>query len=148
MSEPRISRITIGRLFNLGSYEHVRYELTVDVPEGQSASEVLIGVERLLQAISPNALKYCKSEMDLKRDEARLLEAFTMPEEKFRREYMGWVGTRTEIVERLRKGLEEEKDKRRKLLSLAKRARELFDDLGGASEWKDAKLDWEDSYPD
>jgi hypothetical protein len=26
----------------------------------------------------------------------------------------------------------------------SKKARELFNDLGGAAEWKDAKSDWED----
>lgn len=28
-----VTKITIGRLFNLGSYEHVRYELTVEIRE-------------------------------------------------------------------------------------------------------------------
>ena len=31
----KITKITVGRLHNLGNYEHVRYELTVEVPEGQ-----------------------------------------------------------------------------------------------------------------
>ena len=33
---PRISRIGIGRLHNLGNYEHVRYEVTVELPPGTS----------------------------------------------------------------------------------------------------------------
>ena len=48
-----VSRIVVGRLYNLGNYEHVRYELTVDVPEGRSAALALKNTLRLLKAANP-----------------------------------------------------------------------------------------------
>jgi hypothetical protein len=39
-----ITKITIGRLYNLGSYEHVRYELTAEVPQGESPATAIIGM--------------------------------------------------------------------------------------------------------
>jgi hypothetical protein len=52
-SKPSISRITVGRLYNLGNYEHVRYELTVDVPAGVKPSHALTQVMRVLKAADP-----------------------------------------------------------------------------------------------
>lgn len=54
--EPPIARVTsikIGRLHNLGNYEHVRYEIAVDVPEGASASQALKNLERVLDGLDP-----------------------------------------------------------------------------------------------
>ena len=51
--KPRVSKITIGRLYNLGNYEHVRYELAVDVPDGASAAAVFASTVRLLRAVNP-----------------------------------------------------------------------------------------------
>lgn len=51
--KPRVSRITIGRLYNLGNYEHIRYELSVDVPEGTKPSKAFIGAMRVLRAANP-----------------------------------------------------------------------------------------------
>lgn len=50
---PRISRITIGRLHNLGNYEHVRYEVTVDLPPGTSPASVLHSTEQMLNGLEP-----------------------------------------------------------------------------------------------
>lgn len=149
MSNPRISKITVGRLFNLGSYEHVRYELTVEIPEGESAVSAITGMERLLEAMNPAKLRACKSEMDLKRDEVRLQEEALMTDEEFRRRHgNSYVGTRSEYQERCRKSWQEEKERRAKIVAAQKNARQMFDDLGGAAHWKDAKLDWEDDYQD
>lgn len=42
----------------------------------------------------------------------------------------------------------EETHKRDAALARAARARKMFDDLGGAAAWKDAKLDWDSDYED
>lgn len=52
-SKPRVSRITVGRLYNLGNYEHVRYEITVDVPAGVKPSHALTQTLRVLKAANP-----------------------------------------------------------------------------------------------
>lgn len=143
-TKARISKITVGRLFNLGSYEHVRYELCVEVPEGSSASQALIGVEKILEGLNPAALRVCSSEQDLKREVARIEEAEKLTDEQFKspNRYGGYEGTRAEILQRLRKGYKEMKERREKLLEIARTARKLLDDLGGASQYKDAKLSW------
>ena len=50
---PRISRITLGRLHNLGNYEHVRYEVTVELPPGTSPASVARELEDTLNALEP-----------------------------------------------------------------------------------------------
>lgn len=50
---PRISRITIGRLHNLGNYEHVRYEVTVELPAGTSPASVMRELEDTLATLEP-----------------------------------------------------------------------------------------------
>lgn len=52
-TKTRISKLTIGRLFNLGNYEHVRYELTIDIAEGDSVKLALQNTMRLLKAANP-----------------------------------------------------------------------------------------------
>lgn len=49
----RVSRFTIGRLYNLGSYEHIRYELSIDVPEGASAKEAFDHAMSILGRLNP-----------------------------------------------------------------------------------------------
>jgi hypothetical protein len=50
---PRISRVTLARLHNLGNYEHVRYEVTVELPPGTSPSSVVRELEDTLTALEP-----------------------------------------------------------------------------------------------
>lgn len=63
--QPRVSRISIGRLKNLGNYEHIRYEVTVEIPEGCDATATLKTVETALNLMAKPApdgwrLKYAK----------------------------------------------------------------------------------------
>lgn len=72
----------------------------------------------------------------------------TMPAVEWELQYKHYTGTPTEIIERHRKSLDEEIEKASKAKDVAKRARELLDDIGGASKWTDAKLDWDDEDND
>jgi hypothetical protein len=142
--EPSITKITIGRLYYLGSYEHIRYELSVEVPEGSSASKALVGMEKLLHALAPEGNSGVKSEQELQREYTRILdlqkELTGMGPEKFRLKHGYFVGTPTEYLDCLTKALDDEHAKRNAYLERFKKARALLDDLGGASAWKDAKL--------
>lgn len=51
---PRLSRFSIARLYNLGNYEHVRYELTVEVPPECSAKEAFLAALQLLHSADPH----------------------------------------------------------------------------------------------
>lgn len=144
----RVTRITIGRLYNLGNYEHVRYEIGVEVPEGKSASAVLTGLEKIITALSPKTST--KSRGDLEREAHHLSEMHKRlssegPEE-FRRYHGHFIGTPEEYIARCEQSHAENQARRDAWEARSDKARKLLDDLGGAANWKDSKLDWEDDY--
>lgn len=52
MNVPRITKLSVGRLCNLGNYEHIRYEVTVDIPEGVCATKTLTAIETALNTLA------------------------------------------------------------------------------------------------
>lgn len=56
----KASRVTVARLFNLGQYEHVRYEISVDVTDMQSAADAFLNLDAIMEALGP------KTEIDLR----------------------------------------------------------------------------------
>ena len=147
----KISKITVGRLYNLGNYEHVRYEITAEIKEGESAATTIKGVEAVLAGLSPVEKAGIVSKSDIERRTREIEEMRTMPAADWERRYGHCVGKVAEVIGRYEESLEEDVAKRDAVLKRAREARELFDDLGGAAEWKDAKLSWhdddEDDYP-
>lgn len=140
-----ITKITIGRLYNLGSYEHVRYELTAEVPSGESAATAIIGMEKILAALSPKTSTHTRGELD--RELNHLLEMrnrLSLPEDEFRRHYGHFEGTQQEYYDRCEKCHADNVAQRDAWEARSKKARFLLHDLGGAANFKDAKLDWED----
>lgn len=140
----KTTKITIGRLFNLGSYEHVRYEITVEIHEGESASNALIGLEKILSALNPKEPGNVPTEDDLKRELRRLESMQALDDDSFERVHGGYVGTRLEYMDRISVSLAEAAARRKAWQEKAEKARALLDDLGGAAKWTDAKLNWED----
>ena len=124
--QARVSRITVGRLHNLGNYEHVRYEIAVDVPEGASAMQTLSNVERVLAGLDP---KPAVSEYDLQRASAALAK----PVED-------WSDWERDNVTAYRNYIAKNEAWRAE----QKLAREALDDIGGTSVYTDAKDKWED----
>lgn len=127
--KPRLSRFSIGRLYNLGNFEHVRYELTVEVPPECSAKDAFINALQLLQCASPH--RPC-SQSALK--EAR--EALAKNPADLSNWERGGLDSYKKLVE-----ANEVFEHNRKL------ALEALDRLGGTVEYKDAKADWEDDEP-
>lgn len=141
-----ITKITIGRLFNLGSYEHARYELTVEVPQGESAATALAGIERILDALNPRRPCNVPSEEETKQAANRIATMRAMSPEDFERQYLGYgsEATQASYIASSEQDLADGIKRREEWQARAKRARALLDDLGGAAQWKDAKLDWDD----
>ena len=139
-----ISKITLGRLYNLGSYEHVRYELTAEIQQGESAADAVTGMEKILAGLAPLKNACINTESEIAHKTKEIQDMKTMPVVDWQRRYGHCTGTAAEVIARYEASLHEEIEKREKALARAKRARQLFDDLGGASKWKDAKLDWQD----
>ena len=139
-----ISKITIGRLYNLGSYEHIRYELTCEIPSGESPATAIIGMEKIIGALNPKMPCGCISEDDEKR---KLLEVEAMKaldDDTFKDRYL-WSGkvTRSEYMKRTFDELDESISKRKQWKARVAKARKLLEDVGGAANWRDAKLEWE-----
>lgn len=139
-----VTKITIGRLFNLGSYEHVRYEIAVEIADGESPATALIGLEKILEALNPRCP--CQSKDEIKRSRFRLSTMEQLDDEQFERQHGGYTGTRSEYTERIRQGIVDEEAKLKVWQDRHSKARKLLEDLGGAANWKDAKLDWEDDF--
>jgi hypothetical protein len=143
----RVTRINIGRVYNLGNYEHVRFDLTVEVPDGESAEKAMLGLEKIITALKPE--KTIKSKLELEQEAGRIAAMALMSDAEFTRAHGGYgAQPRAAQIEYARKRLEEEKARSEASIKRSKKARALLDDLGGASEWKDAKLSWEDHDDD
>jgi hypothetical protein len=63
--------------------------------------------------------------------------------EEFRRRYGHFEGTPAEFLARCKKSHDENVASRYAWEARSARARKMLEDLGGAANWKDAKLDWE-----
>lgn len=150
----RVSKITIGRLFNLGSYEHIRYEVTVDIGKNERAEKALIAVERIFKTINPKN-KPWKGRQEIERDRKRYEEIIALSDEEHIRRHGhpnpdgkicgdGYVGTRQEFEARILQDIIDSEAKLQEWETDQDIARNLLDSLGVAAEWKDAKLDWEE----
>lgn len=135
-SKSKITRFTIGRLYNLGNYEHVRYELTVQVAEGRSAALALRNTLKLLKAVNPKPpvasfdYERAKSQIEKpdewhkniadKAEQSRARKEMVVEAKKTVKKFETWVNRRhaAEIV---------------------------LDDIGGSKAFKDAKLSWDDN---
>jgi len=141
----QITKITIGRLYNLGSYEHVRYELTAEVPPGESPATAIIGLEKIISALSPKTHTHSRDELEREKlgveaMRKRLAEGL----DAFHRSYgSSFVGTPEEYIQRCQDSYDKNVVERLAWETRAAKARKMLEDLGGAANWKDAKLDWD-----
>lgn len=75
--QARVSRLSVGRLCNLGNYEHIRYEVTVEIPEGADATRALKTVETALNTLAePPPGNPRQEEEDLASHEVENLPAY------------------------------------------------------------------------
>lgn len=124
LDAPFITRVTIGRLHNLGNYEHVRYEITVDVPADKSADplKVIADLDALLAGMEPKPptgaweITYARNVMA---NPERFTDAQKADAQNVLAVHDAWV--------------------KRRAAHLA-----TFHAYGGRAEHKDAKLDWND----
>lgn len=125
-SKTRITRISLGRVYNLGNYENLRVELAIDVAEGDDAASVFKNASAILANL------HAKSGVD-SYDKARARRILAIPEaalDEDDRKRLPWA---KEITEKF------EAAKARRLA-----ARAALSTLEFSSQYKDHKLDWED----
>ena len=51
MNQAHISRISVARLCNRGNYEHIRYEVTVEIPPHSDVAQTVKHVETALEIL-------------------------------------------------------------------------------------------------
>lgn len=133
----KVTEITIGRLFNLGDYEHIRYEIKVSVEPNESAQAAFTGVERLLAAIRPKS----PLKEDFEWHNIRARHDHWTEQDWWKYEGKdGWEKAKVENDNKYAKFTAEHKA----WVESQEKVRALLDDLGAAAEYKDAKLSWED----
>jgi len=145
-SEMKITKLTIARLYNLGSYEHVRYELTAEITEGESPATALLGLEKIIAALSPKTSTRSRTELERAKRQLEDMHKKLSDEgpDAFRRYHGSFVGTPEEYIERCEQSHAENVARRDAWEARSAKARKMLEDLGGAANWKDSKLDWED----
>lgn len=125
MPDPRVTRLSVGRLCNLGNYEHIRYEVTVDIPEGADVKKTLVHIEWALNTLA----KRCPVEG------WRLVaakNALVRPEEDLTDTDREHMDDHKKIMGRYNEWAQEQD-----------RARAMLNDFGLSSEYTDHKETWD-----
>lgn len=122
---PRVSRLSVGRLCNLGNYEHIRYEVTVDIPEGVDVAKTLTTIETALNTLAvrpPDGWTYRHAVEVLAKAPGELTSLETEQ-----------LGNHREMVKRMDVWKAKQEY-----------ARALLGDFSLSSEYTDHKMDWQD----
>ncbi len=127
-----ISKITVARLYNTGNYEHVRYEMCVDVAEGESASAAFAGITSILSRLKPDRSRPESDEIE--RDALQVVRMRTCTDEEWDRDHKYSVGSRDEIIARYEVALAEKKKKRAESIAAEKTALKDLDDVAGSAK--------------
>lgn len=131
---PLVTSITVARLHNLGNYEHVRYEITVAVPDGAKPSEVLADLQAVLSDLAPSKVHHFHVR-EAKDALARPTPGPGAPEHEQRQDSQRRDEARATLA------------RHDKEMQRIERARAALDDLGGARRYTDAKSRWDDEQP-
>lgn len=126
-TNPKITNLTITRLHNLGNYEHIKYEVSVDL-NGALPGPMITKLE---EALSDLQAKSPHSQWDLNRAK----EALAKPANELNEHDI----CNLETYKNRLKEHEEILEKRNK-------ARHTLNNLGMTSEYTDAKENWDDQY--
>lgn len=137
----KVTKITIGRLYNLGNYEHVRYELTVEVPEGESAAQAFAATESTLETLNPHRPSFYLTKHQVSEAENEIARIYSLTDQECRRsygvtKYARIIALKRMLMKRVRQSAEWD--------DARSDARIQLDNLGGVREFKDAKKDWSD----
>lgn len=122
----RITRLSIGRVHNLGNYENVRYEIQLDVAEGENVAQLVTNLENILEDV--RAVSNV-SEWDYNRAKERLAKpASELSENEL---------SNLEVYKKRVADYESVNVRRQK-------AKEALNSFGGSSTYRDAKTEWKD----
>lgn len=126
--KPRVSSISVARLCNLGNYEHVRYEVTIDFPPESDVTGTLLAVEGALNVMAERPPSTVYS-LNVARDTVKKADAGEEVHEHYR-----------EHLPQFRQQIKRHEAWEER----QKRARRLLGDLGLSAEFTDHKLKWDE----
>lgn len=124
----RVTSISVGATYNLGNYENVRYDVSAEVGEGESAMAAFQELRYIIARLKPLREPGCAHQFRRasKLDEAERTQYQkenlpTLAEEM--KDFLGAKGLRAEAIK-------------------------MLDTLGGNSQFRDAKQNWESESDD
>ena|ERR1051325_1368874 len=126
----RVTRITMGRVYNLGNYENQRVEISVDISNGDDPANVFKNIEGILGNLR------AKSGVDTY-EIARARRILSVPESELDEDDQKRLPRAKEVMEKL----EQAKARR-------EAARAALSMIDHSFEHKDHKLDWQDEDGD
>lgn len=93
----RVTSLSVARLYNLGNYEHVRYEVTVEIPKGVKTRDVLCDTVSTLMLLKPlrAPFNYDAHKAVLKKPVESLSEVEKMNLDEWRQEVMDFEAAKT-----------------------------------------------------
>lgn len=124
-TKARITNITIARLYNLGNYEHVRFEISAEVEKGGSAKKTMLDLAAIAHRLKPVKKPY--------NYESMLATCNKHQEAMSEHEKANFESYQEQIKEYAA------------LKALQQKALEDLEAIGGTSKRTDAKDKWEDS---
>lgn len=120
----RVSSISVSRLYNLGNYQNVKYDLTCEVPRGASAEATLLEIVRIIRALGPIRSPECLPQLESARE-----KSLTERSEYQKAHFHEWLAEETS---------------HRMKLNARMRAVHDLDRLGGVATYTDHKMSWQD----
>jgi hypothetical protein len=124
MKYAKVKTLSVARLYNLGNYEHVRYEVTVEIPDGVTTKQTLADIVGCLKIMKPTKKPFGLDEHRaiLMKPLETLSETEKLHLEEWRQEVSDWDHAQ----------------------AMKCAALDKFEKLGGVSKKTDAKHDWQD----
>ena len=104
--KPRVTNITIARLFNTGNYEHVRFEVSAEVPKGVSAKNTLLELRAIVTRMKPvkKPYEYYRAIAAMNKLPEQLQEHEKLQLEDYKRivsEYAAWKELQLDALKKL-----------------------------------------------
>lgn len=123
-ARPHVTSISIARLYNLGHYEPLHYELAVQIPDGTSAAETMLEMVAILARLKPVAKPF---------NYDHAVEVLNKLPEQTSEQEKEWLEDYRQLVEGYNG-----------IRALRREAIRKLDELGGSSKHADAKENWTD----
>lgn len=122
MKTAKVKTLSVGRLYNIGNYEHIRFEVTVEIPPGVKTRDVLTDTVATLQLLKPlkKPFNYDAHKAAVLKVAEELTESEKLHIEEWRDEVTQYEAAKAMRFEAINK----------------------FDALGGVSKHTDAKAMW------